>query len=499
MPTRLQRAGFVMAMALAAIAVAPSAGGAQGASAQTLLAKCTRVPDEQACRSVLRLRSLTANQRSLALTYLADSEGNSDTLLLEAVRLNPGNALAHYYLGVRYGQMSSASIRHLRIALSLRPDWTHIHRRLAQSYRGDTALRLWRTAASADPRSMDALAGLARALLDNADFRGAEAALRRSDSIEANISDVVFGLCETLLRQQKFDAAAEPCGRTVAGWDGDHGGDLRVIAYWAEEHRQYDLALAATLQGLREEPESRYFRSDRTRILYRMNRNDEANSLLLKYVDDHPQDWEAIEEAAELMEGSDSLRVAYELYGRLVRSKCAAQSGMVCSTKGGLAVVALRLDRVDEAFAWLDSALVTQSDCPELLRNFRRYASERRDSALVLGRLSRALDNFGAYITAKGDAGTAADFFATVERWDRAAEFYKVALDSAVAQEQRGTSGRFAYGLRWLYGRALVENGRYCEGLRELTAAQKENTIFMNGRPFLSSALELAQQRCRRP
>lgn len=502
-----------MGIRLTATLVIASVLATVGASAQVprraapnptaLLERCTSVPDDDACRAVLQL-PITPRQRSIALTYLAESEiMPGDSLLHEAIRLDSTNALAYATLGSRaVGWGHSGGVAYLRRAVALRPDWRHLHRTIAASYspgdsaQVDTLVQLWRAAVAADAASAESHVGLGGALLRAGRLADAEASYRRAVEQDGRDPRAAFGVCETLLRQQKLPQAQAPCARTIGDWSPRYGTDLRQILWYAEEAKDYALALAAAEKGLEAEPRSSYFRTDRTRILHHMGREAEAETLLRKYVADNPSDWDAVEELADYLYWEGQLDDARGLYLRLIHPAC-PYTGITCMVRGNLAVASLRLGMLDDAFRYLESALEHQIDCPDLLATFRRHVAARPDSAAVMDRFRRAMRGIGDTVATRHGVGGAADFFATTGEWDRAAHFYRIALDSAVARERDGLPGRFASGLRWEYGRALVEQGRYCDGLRELTRARTDDPIFENGRPHLRSALERATERCR--
>jgi tetratricopeptide (TPR) repeat protein len=470
----------------------------------TLLQRCADTPDADACRDVL-LMPISARQRSIALTYLAESDvAVGDSLLKEAIRLDSTNALAYVQLGIRYGSWGGGDgIALLRRAVALRPDWRHLHRRIAAGYHAadsaqvDTLVRLWRSAVAAEPAAPANHVGLGSALIRLKHLAEAEAGYRRAFELGPDDPGAIFGVCETLLRQQKLTEAKAPCERTIRDWTTRYWTDLRQILWHAEEAKDYAIALAAAEKGLEVEPHSSYFRSDRTRILHHMGREAEAEALLRKYVADNPADWSAVEELADYLYWDGQLEDARALYVRLIDPKC-PYTGITCMVKGNLAVASLQLGRIDDAFRYLEGALDHQIDCPSLLENFRRHAGSRPDSAAIMARYRRTMQGIGDTVATHHGVEGAGDFFKTTEQWDRAAHFYKIALDSAVARERAGQPmGRFSSGLRWEYGHALVEQGRYCEGLRELTAAQQESPIFENGRPHLSAAMARAKERCR--
>ena len=498
-------------LASALLLIIGAAAGAQGVhrpvqNAASLLERCTSVPDEEACRAALRL-PISARQRSLALTHLAESDiglaesdiGAGDSLLLEAVALDSMNALAHVLLGSRAGRWGNAGgIRHLMRAVALRPDWRHLHRKIAMGYRAqqtaqlDTSIRLWRVAVAAEPAEPANHVGLGAVLARAERLAEAEVSFRRAAELAADDPHALAGVCETLLRQRKVADAQAPCARAIR----ELSPRLRLILFHAEEAKDYPLALSAAEQGLIAEPASPYFRSDRTRILHQMGRAADAEVLLRQYVAEQPNDWGAVEELADYLYGQGELGDARALYLRLVDPRC-PYDGLTCTVRGNLAVASLRLGMLDDAFRHLEAALEHQIDCPGLLSTFREHAQARSDSASVLARLRRTLGGISDTVAARHGAGGAADYFATIGDWERAAHYYRIALDSAVAREREGTPGRFASGLRWEYGRALVEQGRFCDGRRELMAAQAADPIFENGRPHLTSALARAKDRCR--
>ena len=136
-PTAMRRARIALLLA----ALVPALAHAQSRTtrpsapdATALLARCTSIPDAESCRAALRLR-ITSRQRSLALTYLVEGGGEPrDSLLLLAVKHDSTNALARYLLGTLWSQRRDG-LPHLAAALRLRPDWTFVHRRMAESYR----------------------------------------------------------------------------------------------------------------------------------------------------------------------------------------------------------------------------------------------------------------------------------------------------------------------------------------------------------------------------
>jgi Tfp pilus assembly protein PilF len=251
------------------------------ADVSALLERCTSIPDAQACRLTLRQLAATPAQRSVALTYLAEFDGKSDSLLVQAVRADPRNALAHYQLGERYMQIGSReAYRHFLTAQRLRPDWTHVRQRLAEAWRfrpqatAAPPLALWRSAASAEPRSVRVLAALGRAQMSMGQLAAAEATLRRANALERDVPEIQWTLCVILLETKRMAGAASTCRRVIVGWDGDHGGELHEIALAAEAFGAHDIALAAACRHLAEHGDSEYLRTHRTRILRLMNRND---------------------------------------------------------------------------------------------------------------------------------------------------------------------------------------------------------------------------------
>ncbi len=82
-------------------------------------------------------------QHAQALVYLADSDiklGHRDQaldLLQEAIRLEPGLAMAHLDLGIVYADTGNqdGALRELKLAAKLNPDNVNVHWRLARLYR----------------------------------------------------------------------------------------------------------------------------------------------------------------------------------------------------------------------------------------------------------------------------------------------------------------------------------------------------------------------------
>jgi tetratricopeptide (TPR) repeat protein len=302
-------------------------------------------------------------------------------------------------------------------------------------------------------------------------------------------------LCLVLLRQQRREDAQAPCRRAIRGWGRDHGVDIRHISTYAEEMKDYGLALAATEQGLVDEPMSRYHRSDRTRILNAMGRDADALRLLREYVAAHASDWEAVEEMAEQMFWTGDVAGARAQYVRLLHPAC-GESRAGCSVDGRIAMASLRLGKVDDAFRELRATLETSPTCYYNVDQFQRFAAMRPDSATVLPRLRRMLDEVGEHVATHADPSDAAAWFGARGRWDRATPLLRIALDSALAEERRPNSGRRSYELRRRYGESLVAEGKYCEGLRELEASITVQPLVPGAEPYIPDALRLARERC---
>jgi tetratricopeptide (TPR) repeat protein len=245
---------LTLALVLAAEVAAAQVPRRAAPDPAALLERCTGIPDADACRAVLLL-PISARQRSIALTYLAESDMVAgDSLLLAALELDSTNALPHATLGIRGSRWGQPGIAHLRRAVELRPDWRHLHAMIAAGYRaGDTAqvdtlVQLWRAAVAAEPTVAGHHVGLASALARRDRLADAEASYRRALELDSQDRSAVFGVCETRLRQRKIAPAQEPCTRAIRGWTPAHGTDLRQILWHAEEAADYVLALAAAEQ-----------------------------------------------------------------------------------------------------------------------------------------------------------------------------------------------------------------------------------------------------------
>ena len=497
-------------------ALAPAVAHAQASRAvtpapdpATLLERCTSVPDASACRAVLELR-VDDRRRSLALTYLVEAGGEPrDSLLQEAVRRDSTNALAQLRLGVKqtawYGPEATG---HLLKARALRPDWTFLDRRIAESYRpfengvtrpsgADSTLLLWRRAAQSEPDAAIVRVKLGEALLGVNRKPEAEAEFRRAIALEPELPAAVGGLCRVLLEERKVADADAPCRRAIRGWGAqNHGIDLRNLTWMARDAKAWALALASAEQGNVEEP-GNYHRSDRTNILVEMGRKDEATRLLRQYVAAHPGDWDAVGELARLVD-DDAPREAHMLYARLVAPAC-GEPRVDCTTIGALAVTSLRLGMADSAFRELHAALARQLDCPGTIEAFRKAAAARQDSAAVLARLRRELDAIGDTLSAMVEPQTAGRFFAASERWPRAEALFRIALDSLLREERAGKTGIWPNGVRWLYGETLVAQRRWCEAKRELEIVASASPGYAEGNPgaYVPDPLRRARAGCK--
>lgn len=507
--TAARRACAVLLLAVLAPTLAhaqPRATRPAAPRAAALLERCTGIPDAAACRAALRLR-LTDRQRSLALTYLVEAGGEPrESLLVRAVRHDSTNALAQLLLGTTRGGRREA-IPHLAAAVALRPQWTFIHRRIAESYRAwdngqampggaDSAVMFWRRAAQAEPEAAYAHARLGATLGHAGRDADAERAFRRALALEPEHPEAVGELCLALLRQGKTVDAQAPCRRTIRGWNGNHGVDIRNLSSIAENAKDLALALAATEQGLVEEPRSPYHRSDRTRLLVAMKRDADARRLLERYIAAHPSDWGAVDELASFHYWRGELAESRALYRRLIRPAC-GDSHASCMTQGTIATASLRLGMVDSAFRELRAALEWQADCPAVIDEFRRYAIARPDSAAVLARLTRELEDFGAWVVRNKHPQSAAVYFATSGDWGRAVPLFEQALDSAIVLQRAAPHIDYSSTIRWQHGEALVGQGRWCEGLRELEAALAVNPALATASYFIPDVLAKARAGCR--
>jgi tetratricopeptide (TPR) repeat protein len=513
-PTAVRRA--CIALLLAAHVPAPAHAQSRttrpaAPDAAALLDRCTSIPDAASCRAVLR-RSITDRQRSLALTYLVEAgEEARDSLLQQAVKRDSTNALARYLLGIAWFQRRDG-LPHLAAALRLRPDWTFVHRRMAESYRPydngrelpggpDSAAMLWRRAADMEPDVAFVQVQLGEALLYAGHRAEAEAAFRRAVALESERPTAVAGLCHALLVQEKTAEAQAPCRRAIRGWNGSHGIDIRNLSTFAENAKDYALALAATEQGLVDEPLSRFHRSDRTRLLDLMGRRPDAIRRLREWVTAHPSDWEAVGELADILYHEGQLAEARTLYQRTLAPAC-GQSWAGCMERGRLATTSLRLGRLDDALRELRATLEVQADCPYVLPEFERWVAQRPDSVAVRARYRGMLADFGDWAAKNKPAEDAASFFATTGEWARAAALFEVALDSVVAKERaEASAGQRVYSnapnMRWRHGEALVGLGRPCAGLRELEAAIAENAALATQQIYIPDVLAKARAECR--
>lgn len=477
------------------------AAHAQQAGVARMLGRCTAEADADACEAVLKQR-INARQRSLALTYLAETTSfGRDSLLREAVALDSTNALAHYALArtLRYDRVTGMA--HYAKAAALRPDWKHIPRTAAEQYGilgtapVDTPVILWERVVAAEPTSVDARINYGKALLWKRDYAAAKTEFEKALALDADAAGVAGGLCYALLNLHEVATAQPHCTRALATREASAGGwDLRSILFAAEEAKAYDIALAAAERGMADEPMSSSYRSDRTRVLYQLNRTDEAIALLHRYIAEHPKDWGAIAETADFLFWRGDDRQARELYLRVLGGRCRS---LDCMATGNLAVASLRLGLRDEAFEHFRASMKNGS-CPEVLNNFRNALATQPDSALLMKRYRATLVEIGTRLenAEERDAATIAEYYTAIGDWTKAAQFYRSAIERN-AEDARTPPMFVRHGLRWEYGRVLVELGRYCEGLRELNSAAAADPIYENGRPHLSAARQRAVEQCK--
>jgi Flp pilus assembly protein TadD len=166
---------------------------------------------------------------------------DSVTLLRHAQSCTPDNSVVHEFLGsALLGENSvEEAVTEYQAAIRLAGTYAPLHSDLAAAYefltRNDEALAEYRTALSLDPRSADALNGIARILIDREQFDEARRQLDRALEIDAENPLTYASLATLCVKTGDFAG-----GLTYA----EHGLDLNPHLYLCE------LRAAQALRGL---------------------------------------------------------------------------------------------------------------------------------------------------------------------------------------------------------------------------------------------------------
>lgn len=135
--------------------------------------------------------------------------------LLPAVAAAPGDARAHYYLGVAYARigMGQGAISHLRDAVRLEPDGARFHEELGRAYRQagepERALVEFEAAARLAPREPLYQVEIAGVLLVEGRLPEAIAHLREAVRLQPHAPDVRLLLATALRRAGDLAGMAE--------------------------------------------------------------------------------------------------------------------------------------------------------------------------------------------------------------------------------------------------------------------------------------------------
>lgn len=159
--------------------------------------------------------------------------------LLRAVMAEPGNAEAHYFLGLAYGRLGSraGAITQLRDAVRLAEHDSRFHAGLGLAYRetGDeaSAVRELEAAVRLRPGDWQYRIGLAGALLDIGQPGPAVARLREAAQIAPRAAEIHLLLATALAREGDHDGVKREYA-AVGSLPG--GGPLAELA-WQELHQ----------------------------------------------------------------------------------------------------------------------------------------------------------------------------------------------------------------------------------------------------------------------
>ncbi len=137
----------------------------------------------------------------------------AERLYRHVLQLDPGNALAWFWLGAAcqgQGKLSEAA-DHYRWALALQPDFAEAHSNygvvLAVQGRLQEAVEHYRRAIQVNPRLPEALSGLGTALHALRQLPEAEAHLRQAIRLKPDFADAHYNLGNTLYSRGLPDAA----------------------------------------------------------------------------------------------------------------------------------------------------------------------------------------------------------------------------------------------------------------------------------------------------
>jgi tetratricopeptide (TPR) repeat protein len=253
-----------------------------------------------------------ARRLLVRLVDLPDSPGSRD--LVRAGR-------AARALG-RYKEANDA----LREAVNLQPDdavantaWGDL---FLEKYNREEAVRCYKAALSSDPRDVDAMLGLARAMSDD-DFSAALASVRQAVEVNPNSADAHVLLADLLLDAGYADAAREAAGRALSinpraiqahallaavayldnrpanfesalghalAINGTYGEAYRVVAAQLAQHYRFDDAVVMARKAVALDPDNVRARAELGMDLMRTGDEGAARAALKQAFDVDPYD-----------------------------------------------------------------------------------------------------------------------------------------------------------------------------------------------------------------
>jgi tetratricopeptide (TPR) repeat protein len=440
------------------------------------LERCIADLNLLACRHAEKLL-LSTKERSQVLTYEFITEPlgpESKTLLDDAIRLDPQNALAYFLRASCCTDKPEEAVKSYRRAIELNPEWKRYYVDVAiladsaDSYKSsDEGLRLWQIALESAPDDPRSYAGYGNALKSRGKIAEAEAVFQKG--LMANPYDARYasGLCSLYIEQKNLTKLRPSC-TTAIRLDSEQ---LETLAWQLNGIKEYPLAESAYRKALERGFDPQHtLELNLASTLVVEGKAAEAAEIYKGYLAGHSSDFLYRDAYASALEASGDLKGAEEQYIE------AADEHSDCTTHGSLGLFYLHQKRYQEAFGQFDQAFQDQWDCSTpvyaLTNEMKSFGPEQQN-------VSRFEERILARVHPKEDEKVANTWYRFAKlahdfgRNDEAATAYRKAAD---------LSPRQAFPLGGL-GWALYDAGRYQEAIAAFEEAEKRQPGYLKSAP----------------
>lgn len=455
--------------------------------------RCAEELNVPACKRAEKLQP-GAKEKSQILTYefAAQPGCESKTLIDEAVRLDPQNALAYFLRPSCGTNKVEEAVKSYRRAIELNPEWKRYYVDVAivannaDSYKSsDEGLKLWQLALESAPDDPRAYAGYGNALKSRAKYADAEAMFQKGLVANPSDAETASGLCSLYIEQKNLTKLRPSC-TTAIRLDSEQ---LETLAWQLSGIKEYALAESAYRKALERgfDPQHTLELNLASTLLVE-GKGAESAEIYKEYLARHSGDFLYRDAYASALEASGDLKGAEEQYVE------AADEHSDCTTHGYLGLFYLHQKRYQEAFDQFDQAFQDQWDCPTpiyaLTNETKSFGPEQTN-------VSRFEETILARVHPKEDEKVANTWYRFAKlahdfgRNDEAVTAYRKAAD--LSPKQAFPLG----GLGW----ALYDAGRYQEAIAAFEEAEKRQPGYLKSAPEVEKRYEesLAAAKGRNP